>query len=131
MDITLSEAIKRFNRFLKASGKSEHTVADYNNGLNKLVAFVGKDHPLADLASIQLQHPRHPPATARLVPSQRSICCRRRCDAWQCAGAKAPAWLNGSPPPVESNLIYHTCNLMYYMVYSLLGEDVARCPTCG
>lgn len=50
MDITLSEAIKRFNRYLKASGKSAHTIADYNNGLNKLAAFFGEDHPLADLS---------------------------------------------------------------------------------
>jgi integrase/recombinase XerD len=55
MVLTLSQAIEQYNRYLRATGKSPRTIADYNNSYRKLRAFFDHDPPIAALGIDDLE----------------------------------------------------------------------------
>jgi integrase/recombinase XerD len=77
MVITVSQAIEKFNRYIKATGKSVNTIADYNNSYRKLMAYFEEDPPLPDLTVedlegffADLQSVKHAPAGVAPRPAK-------------------------------------------------------------
>jgi len=55
VQLTLTQAVEQFNRYLRATGKSPNTIADYNNSYNKLIAHLAHNPPLADITITDLE----------------------------------------------------------------------------